>query len=133
MLAPTVQMQRGDAAAGSVSGPAPSTSGASGLGGPRLSGGLSFREVGDWFKNLGDDLGSMVGLPRSRFASRRSPNSASRRFDGISGSSVSGGSVAGTVPRLPSTSLLSKQQQVRHHKVVALQGAAGKGSRCCWW
>lgn len=105
-------MQRGDAAAGSVSGPAPSTSGASGLGGPRLSGGLSFREVGDWFKNLGDDLGSMVGLPRSRFASRRSPNSASRRFDGISGSSVSGGSVAGTVPRLPSTSLLSKQQQI---------------------
>lgn len=111
-------MQRSDATAGSVSGSAPSASGASGLGGPRLSGGLSFREVGDWFKNLGDDLGSMVGLPRSRFATRRSPNSASH-FDGISGGSASGG----TVPRLPSTSLLSKQQQVR----------CGVGSDChCW-
>ncbi|KAL4420270.1 hypothetical protein ABPG77_005610 [Micractinium sp. CCAP 211/92] len=105
-------MQRSNVAAGSESGPAPGSSGANALGEPRLSGGLSFREVGDWFKNLGDDLGSMVGIPRSRFSSRRSPGSAPHRFDTVSGGSVSSGSALGTVPRLPSTSLLAKKQQI---------------------
>ncbi len=114
MLAVKVQMQRSNVAAGSESSPAPGSSGANALGEPRLSGGLSFREVGDWFKNLGDDLGSMVGIPRSRFSSRRSPGSAPHRFDTVSGGSVSSGSALGTVLRLPSTSLLAKKQQVRH-------------------
>lgn len=71
---------------------------------PRLpSGGLSFREVGDWFKNLGDDLGGLVGLPRSRSVRRPGPGG---------GPAASGDSQLGGVPRLPSTSILAKQQQI---------------------
>jgi hypothetical protein len=80
--------------------------------GARMSSGLSFREVGDWFKTLGDDLGSVIGIPRSRSTRRSSPPRSRRNFGGLGGEgSVSAGS--GTTPRLPSTSILSKRQQVR--------------------
>lgn len=59
-------------------------------------------QVGDWFKNLGDDLGGLMGLPRSRTV-RRPPGA---------GPMASGDSQLGGVPRLPSTSILAKQQQV---------------------
>ena len=60
-------------------------------------------QVGDWFKNLGDDLGGLVGLPRSRSVRRPGPGG---------GPAASGDSQLGGVPRLPSTSILAKQQQV---------------------
>ncbi|PSC68755.1 oxysterol-binding -related 1D isoform X1 [Micractinium conductrix] len=97
----------GPASSRGTAGPA----GSSPLGaGPRLSSGLSFREVGDWFRNLGDDLGSMVGIPRAR-THRRSPTPSrcGLESDGRSGS-VS--SLLGGVPRLPSTSILAKQPQI---------------------
>lgn len=78
---------------------------------PRLSSSLSFREVGDWFRNLGDDLGNIVGLPRSR-TSRRSPIPSSRRFEGSMSGRSMGSISAGVIPRLPSCSLLAKQQQI---------------------
>lgn len=73
---------------------------------PRLAsaGGLSFREVGDWFKNLGDDIGNIMGLPRSRTMRRAGPHA------GLSGRALS--DLGGVQPRLPSTSILAKQQQV---------------------
>lgn len=75
---------------------------------PRLNsaGGLSFREVGDWFKNLGDDIGSMMGLPRARSTRRPTPSGPS----GLGARAMS--DLGGVQPRLPSTSILAKQQQV---------------------
>jgi hypothetical protein len=68
---------------------------------PRISSALSFREVGDWFRNLGDDLGNVIGLPRSAKSMRRSPTpSGTSRPD------------LGPLPRLPSTSILARRQQV---------------------
>lgn len=91
------------------------TSSASGLQ-PRLSsaGGLSFREVGDWFKNLGDDLGNMMGIPRAhstraRGGARRSPSTSAHG----PGAGRALSDLGGVQPRLPSTSILAKQQQVR--------------------
>lgn len=112
----------GPASSRGTAGPA----GSSPLGaGPRLSSGLSFREVGDWFRNLGDDLGSMVGIPRAR-THRRSPTPSrcGLESDGRSGS-VS--SLLGGVPRLPSTSILAKQPQVRR---LVRAPRAGWKARC---
>lgn len=68
---------------------------------PRISSALSFREVGDWFRNLGDDLGNVIGLPRSAKSMRRSPTpSGTSRPD------------LGPLPRLPSTSILARRQQI---------------------
>lgn len=68
---------------------------------PRLSGGLSFREVGDWFQKLGDDLGSAFGLPRGRSV-RRSPAAGSPSRPDLAGGQG-----------LPATSILAKRPQVR--------------------
>jgi hypothetical protein len=68
---------------------------------PRLSSGLSFREVGDWFQKLGDDLGSVIGLPRGKSVRRTPTGSAPSRPDLATGQG------------LPATSILAKRQQVR--------------------
>ncbi|EFN52750.1 hypothetical protein CHLNCDRAFT_138340 [Chlorella variabilis] len=67
---------------------------------PRLSSGISFKAVGDWFQTLGDDLGSVIGIPRGKSVRRSPTPSGPSQHD------------AAMVPRLPSTSLLSKQQQI---------------------